>query len=450
MCRIKKAYDLLGVTYRVLAPTGCAAANVNGYTIHTTFKHIDDTVIPVKNIDRKRRYLIDEKSMIGKDLLRKISYSLGGTQDFGQHFIALFGDFRQLGPVKDDYMFTASQFTYFKHMVLHTNHRQGNELFATALNNLYDGTLTTDMINILQQCTIKYTILSTMKKEAMLHLFHSNKQVNHWNTQCERSNHSPSITYTVIMHSNAIRIAKRQCITRSVRHSCNNDIHAVYMGSSPIDDSSLDNIRKVFLSPEKNKIQEQLRTDLRKLETASVTLKQNYRIMITRNIYKKSGELHICNGHTGTIVCLYNDSVDVKMDHMEDIVRIERQKTILTLCTSDDRRIERFITAENRYKLPEGSTAIIESSVLIRDVWQVTAYSMPIVVAFAITIHKSQGQTFVFDVALHLCHLANNAPLGAVALSRFKHIANIYIVAYDLSVRNTNRSAMNYVKKRKR
>ena len=116
---ILRLFELLGRSGEILvgAPTGAAALNVDGYTIHSL------TMVPtgkgngksrmteLKNIWRPVRYLIiDEISMIGALFLAKISKQLqlakGEDGDrsllpFGGLNVIFTGDFGQLAPVMD-------------------------------------------------------------------------------------------------------------------------------------------------------------------------------------------------------------------------------------------------------------------------------------------------------------------------------------------------------------
>lgn len=102
--------------YQVLAPTGQAAVNVDGTTIHSFLKipaqgemrplngpALRSIQLAFKSI---KFIIIDEYSMIGKRLLQKINLRLREAracvnQPFGGIFLYLFGDLRQLPPVRD-------------------------------------------------------------------------------------------------------------------------------------------------------------------------------------------------------------------------------------------------------------------------------------------------------------------------------------------------------------
>jgi hypothetical protein len=96
----------------VLAPTGVAALNVEGQTIHSFFRlppHIvnPEDIVPIPSrfqlYQNLERIIIDEMSMVRADLLDAIDCSLrinrGNDQPFGGVKIILIGDLLQLPPV---------------------------------------------------------------------------------------------------------------------------------------------------------------------------------------------------------------------------------------------------------------------------------------------------------------------------------------------------------------
>jgi ATP-dependent DNA helicase PIF1 len=101
----------------VIAPTGVAAFNINGTTIHSTLsipimndKKYELVGIGLKNLQEKLQevsyYIIDEKSMVGRRMLGLIDMRLRqafpeSNEPFGGRSIIMFGDFGQLPPVLD-------------------------------------------------------------------------------------------------------------------------------------------------------------------------------------------------------------------------------------------------------------------------------------------------------------------------------------------------------------
>jgi ATP-dependent DNA helicase PIF1 len=109
---IKYLRENIGIVAPVLAPTGVAALNVNGQTIHSFF-HIPprithpDEIKPLRNrrlFEELKMLIIDEISMVRADLMDLIDVSLRkntGKEDlsFGGVQIVVIGDLFQLPPV---------------------------------------------------------------------------------------------------------------------------------------------------------------------------------------------------------------------------------------------------------------------------------------------------------------------------------------------------------------
>jgi ATP-dependent DNA helicase PIF1 len=146
--------------HAVVAPTGVAALNVGGQTIHSFFKfppwHIDPITIRGNCSDlfqRLQLLIIDEISMVRADLMDAIDIFLQKSRrtaaPFGGVQLVLFGDLYQLPPVVDSnelhvyltekyggrYFFQANAFDHFqpKRIALVNNYRQKDHAFLDVL-----------------------------------------------------------------------------------------------------------------------------------------------------------------------------------------------------------------------------------------------------------------------------------------------------------------------------
>ncbi len=170
----------------VIAPTGIAALNAKGVTIHSVFGfhnlvniNIDDLnedTLRLKQEIRKvlknlETILIDEISMVRSDVFQKIDKILKIVNrcdlPFGGKQLILFGDLYQLPPVvkrneieylKDSfngkYFFNTKAYkeAEFKFFELSINHRQKNdELFFDILNEIREGNLSDENLNKLNE-----------------------------------------------------------------------------------------------------------------------------------------------------------------------------------------------------------------------------------------------------------------------------------------------------------
>lgn len=163
----------------VVAPTGVAAINAGGVTIHSFFQLAPGLYLPGRNIQRdsKSKYgfskhkinilrsldllVIDEISMVRCDLLDAIDEVLRRYQDhfkpFGGVQLLMIGDLQQLAPVASDeemnilnqngyytpYFFgsKALQQSEYKSIELTKVFRQADQTFVDLLNNVRDNHL---------------------------------------------------------------------------------------------------------------------------------------------------------------------------------------------------------------------------------------------------------------------------------------------------------------------
>lgn len=195
----------------VCAPTGKAAYNVGGLTVHSAFNIPADQGFKFKPLDMqqlcsyqtKYKYLkmvfIDEISMVGKRMFNFINLRLqeimGSTEPFGGVSVIAFGDLFQLKPVMDSWVFATGYNTGCELEILGPNlwkdlfsffelteiMRQKDDLrFAQLLNRLREGNQVLDDIELLKERVIACDNESTVK---LPHLFTKKKQVALYNGQ---------------------------------------------------------------------------------------------------------------------------------------------------------------------------------------------------------------------------------------------------------------------------
>lgn len=165
----------------VVAPTGLAAVNVGGQTIHSFFS-LPPRLIQSQDIRRSRNgrvmrkmklLIIDEVSMVRSDLMAGIDQSLrvnrGRPHDpFGGVRLAMFGDLHQLPPVIQEADVAAHLETqhggpfFFSHgalldgagtqrLELTQIFRQSDETLIEILNRLRDGEIEGDELKVLNE-----------------------------------------------------------------------------------------------------------------------------------------------------------------------------------------------------------------------------------------------------------------------------------------------------------
>ena len=194
--------------YIVLAPTGIAALNVGGITIHSAFGYDNLVNLNLENINEYTIHLreekiiilrqietiiIDEISMVRADTFDKIDKILKiinkSTLPFGGKQIIIVGDLFQLSPIAKNeeikflndkyggiYFFLSDSFKKgnFNFIELTINHRQKDDLaFFEILNHIRNGQISDSDIEILNKRVVtdvsaydRFITLLPTKKEA--------------------------------------------------------------------------------------------------------------------------------------------------------------------------------------------------------------------------------------------------------------------------------------------
>jgi ATP-dependent exoDNAse (exonuclease V) alpha subunit len=166
----------------VLAPTGVAALNIKGQTIHSFFGFKPDvTLAKVKQIPKNKEkenlyknldtIIIDEISMVRADLLDCVDKFMrlnsgNSTQTFGGVQMVFFGDLYQIPPVvtsdekmifqtsyASPYFFDSNSFSslQMKYIELEKIYRQQDEKFIRLLNRIRNNSVTEEDIQLLNE-----------------------------------------------------------------------------------------------------------------------------------------------------------------------------------------------------------------------------------------------------------------------------------------------------------
>ncbi|CAG9807951.1 unnamed protein product [Chironomus riparius] len=403
----------------IIAYTGKAAHNVNGLTAHAAFSLVlveqgtkkSDSLSPevlntlrvkLKNL---KLIIIDEISMMGITTFEKINKRLmqvfQSKKEFGGRSVITLGDFQQLQPVRDNFVFARgkndvdslfgnSLWDKFKHFELTEIMRQKDDLiFAQLLGRLAKGALTQSDIDLINtRIFVEYPhqlkpgdkLLPAKGKDAC-RLIWQNKEVDSHNLQRIMELRRPETVNIRFRAIDNIIGATSETDKRQVRFSLQQLSHRETQG---------------------------LATEL--------VLQKGIRYMITSNIDVTDG---LYNGGTGELM----------------FMEFRNRELDAVYLKFDDPTIGRKARAARR-AIMAGTSAIDDSWTPITRIKlnfrvnkcsaQVFREQYPIVPAEAISIHKSQGSTLENVTILLVPRMSRS--LIYVACSRAKTLDGLYLI----------------------
>ena len=360
----------------VVAPTGVAAINAGGMTIHSFFQLPFSPFVPGAKIEsrfdfgkEKRKIIasldlliIDEISMVRSDLLDAIDSVLRKFRDrykpFGGVQLLMIGDLQQLTPVvtpEDDmmlkpyydtpYFFGSKALAQIDYVTIQLEkvYRQQDEVFLTLLNHIREGQPTAEDMTLLN-AHYQPTFIPK-PEEGYIRLTTHNQMANNYNESELKKLKGHPYTY-----------------------------RAKIEGTFP-----------EYSYP----------------TAETLTLKEGAQVMFVKN--DPSGEHRYYNGRIGHVTCAEDNRLEVYCPGDADAIEVEPLEW-----------------ENSRYTLNE-ETHEIETEVLGKF------SQLPLRLAWAITIHKSQGLTFeraIIDASLSF------APGQVyVALSRCKTLEGMVLAS---------------------
>lgn len=324
---------------------------------------------------------------------RRMSQIFRSDKPFGGKTVIVFGDFRQLRPVGDSYVFMPRKdalasvvgnhlWQNFELFELTEIMRQKDDLvFAEALGRLAEGALTNEDLEMFKRrCYRDHKSLPEEAKSA-IHLFKTKVEVENYNSLRvhELSNENrQKITYTAI----------DKVIGASNVTDKNQALHAL----------------------------EQLPTDRTYGLPKILCLQYGVRYMVTSNINVSDG---LFNGASGVLkfIEVSNKGPQAVWIHFDDpsvgsMARADR-RNISEMCNLSS-TLTPLQRAKKVFKPTRGGQA------------QVSREQYPVVVAEGITIHKSQGQSM--SIVVVGLSKSMDRSLLYVALSRATTLAGLFLI----------------------
>ena len=371
-------------SFAVCAPTGVAALNVGGVTIHSLFTFPFGVLGEVdisRHMSRRTRevlraidvLVIDEISMVNADLMDAISKAMGIARGrrklpFGGAQVVMFGDPYQLSPVPPNdpqdraYMAETYQSQWFfdahvwkesdlERYELSHIFRQSDDEFKQVLNAIRDGSVDQDMLDVLNQA----------------------------------GNRFPP-------HSDVIRLA-----------TINNTVHEVNRRRLDVLETESKVFEAKYSVDAKEKFGKQLPAE------TGLELKIGSQVMFIKNDDTANGERRWVNGTIGRVV-EFPSSGGV-------VVEAEGEQLQVGYATWEKVRYE----IEEDFDEASGTAKEKLVPVTVAEFKQI-----PLRLAWAVTIHKSQGQTYD-EVVVDMGGGAFSPGQTYVALSRVRSLQGLYL-----------------------
>ena len=360
----------------IVAPTGVAAVNARGVTIHSFFQLPFSPYVPHMTYKEKFAFsqikrnilktldllIIDEISMVRSDLLDAIDAVLrrfrNPLQPFGGVQLLMIGDLQQLTPVVTDedamllnrhyatpYFFDSHALAKVSYVTIELKkvYRQQNETFLRILNHVRDGAVTADDLAALNA---RYEPNFVPPKDAgYIRLTTHNAMADHYNEQQLAAIEEPAF-----------------CFAAEIR------------GTFP-----------EYSYP----------------TSEHLVLKKGAQVMFVRNDASPAHQYY--NGRIGQVKAIDDDCILVHCEGDEFDISVERQ-----------------VWENTRYVINE-KTKEIEPEV------QGAFMQYPLRLAWAITIHKSQGLTFEHAIIDAGASFASGQVY--VALSRCKTLEGLVLAS---------------------
>ena len=395
----------------IAAPTGLAAFSIGGTTIHRVLSlpvehgkpadytrlHQEQLTLLKSTLKGVKLLIVDEVSMISSLTLlfihMRLTELMSSSELFGGISVVFFGDFLQLPPVKGNQPFIPVTFleakqrfgaiasldvwSEFEYEELTINMRQNSDRdYADLLSNLRIGQLTDQQYGLLQERLIKTGERATITDICDVH------------NQLVDEGKAPLILMPRTSLCNDINTAM---LTR-----IGTDIHtftAIDTLDTTVDKRVLHKVQQAYEKSDEDV------TRTAGLEK-HLQLCTGCKVMLKRN---KNVDAGLVNGSVGTVVGFNSTqqdnrvhSVAVKFENIESVINIERDSA---------------------------------SFEVLKSVYY-TRKQFPLMLAFAITIHKSQGlslQTAIVDAGT-----TNFGPgMVYVALSRVTSINGLHLIDLD-------------------
>src|SRR3989344_5190312 len=419
---IKNKSDSLTINCYVTSTTGVSAFNINGTTIHRfsgikladkPFEVIINNIL--KNPDCLERWrkceilIIDEVSMLGEyvfSLLNDIAqYVKNNLFPFGGIQLILSGDFLQLPPINDNFIFNSESWAKLKFKIIKLRHpyRYTDLNYFDILKRIRLSEHTQEDIKALNKRTQSYKIYQEFDKDPKLFLYNTLNNLSQPNRN--PVHFSKELVNIVFSYIGNDHIKPTRLFSHKIDVERYNNDQLEKINEQPHYYNSTDSCT----TKRKNKKVNinDLSIFMDNIVPNFITLKKSAQVMLTYNLNIEQG---LVNGNRGIVINCCDDYVDVLFTN-----------GMVTKIYKHTFNYETDDYVFNREQLP-------------------------LILCFATSIHKSQGISLDYCV-MDLGQSLFLPGLAYVALSRVRSLDGVLIEKFSPEKIKCNQEALEYVKK---
>ena len=442
--------------------TGKAAFNIGGVTLHGGF-HITLTASKMcslsvekcleyrKDFDKIKLIIIDEISMVGSTIFKSVHLRMqeimGNMRPFGGVSVICFGDFKQLPPVLDNWVFTAPKMSEHERFQMYLELGLNNPIAPTVpvqqdpasqsqnsqsskkaaeaekpppeyvRNPLWAIFKLYSLTEIMRQANDKTfaEVLSTLGRLNLVGLTEDQRDFLDTRIIADDSMIPPDAIYLYMKNEDRIKRNEKQLRRLPGKTFVNRAWHIPHSG---------DLVKATrYLSIENNL---KNRANYKNLEL-DILLKIGARYMITSNIEVSDG---LVNGTTGTLM-----QWEEVTDKDDKRVRAKRLWFDFYDPNVGKKKRQEDYTLYKRKKQANGQTIPLEwtpldpTEIIFQNTagtWSIKCLQYSIDIAEAVTVCKAQGQTYQ-RVAIDISITGFSRALLYVALSRVPKLEGLYL-----------------------
>ncbi len=415
---LNKLKNHYGNKLQLTSTTGVSAYNIGGQTIHSfagiyknrIYLSFPDTKKKlIKNLKECKILAIDEISMLHKETLDSLNSAfkeITGRKDkpFGGIQMVVIGDFFQLPPIQRQtnkcvkskpedlqYCFKSAAWNAagFITLDLQEVKRQSDKKFISALNKVRTGNITQEVIDLFEERERKFNIEADSK---ILRIFSKKIKMN--------------------SHNNVMLTKDENC-SGNIKTYIAADYYC----------ETIDNKKEEYVIP-KLKYNEIENKDYKIAKAImerecrypqKINLRNGCRVMLLKNLNQEKG---LVNGSCGVVKSHSENEIVVKFDKIDEEITIKKDNFYFQYRYIEDKKT---------------------GKVTIKGVKRV---QFPLQLAYAITIHKSQGMTFD-KLVIDLDNIFSEG-MSYVALSRNRTLENLYIKHFKSKEIKTSQEVIDF------